>query len=231
MMLTPVMVRMKKEYGITPPDEFAEKAHRVAERWGRLNIKASGAKIFVTGLENVPKDRPVVFISNHQSDFDILIFLAYSPVPIGFVAKIELMKVPLLSTWIKLLGSVFLDRSDIRQGAKAILDGIDKIKNGHSMVLFPEGTRSRTGEMLPFKAGGFKLATKPGADIVPVTIDGSCMLMEGNNYIIKPGDVYVTFHPAVKTRGLTSEELTALPRKVEEIIKAGMEKRVKKGYI
>jgi 1-acyl-sn-glycerol-3-phosphate acyltransferase len=216
---------MKRYRVELPPREYAEKAHAIASKWARLNIKASGARMHVTGVENIPADRAVVFISNHQSDFDILIFLSYTPVPIGFVAKKELMKVPFLRTWIDLLGSVFLDRSDIRQGAKTILKGIETLKGGHSMVLFPEGTRSRTGEMLPFKTGSFKLATKPGVPIVPVTVDGSCMVMEGNNYIIKPRDVYVTFHPPVYTDALDAEGLGALPAQVEDIIRKGIREK------
>jgi 1-acyl-sn-glycerol-3-phosphate acyltransferase len=110
---------------------------------------------------------------------------------------------------------VFMDRKDMKQTAKTILEGIEILKGGYSMVVFPEGTRTRTGEPLPFKPGSLKLATKSNAAIVPVTLDGSFHLMEGNHYRIKATDIYVTFHPPVVTEGLDAEALKMLPDMVE----------------
>jgi 1-acyl-sn-glycerol-3-phosphate acyltransferase len=220
-LLAPYMHWQKRRVGKVSLAESTRTAQSTGRKWARMIIKAAGTRLEVTGLEHVPTDRPVVYIANHQSDFDIVMFLAYVPAPAGFVAKIELLKVPLLRTWIALLGSVFLDRKDIRQGAKTILEGIANLKNGHSMILFPEGTRSKSEEMLPFKAGSFKLATKPQVPIVPVSISGSFKVMEGNNYIVTPADVYMRFHPAVETEGLGPEELAALPERVADIIKNG----------
>jgi 1-acyl-sn-glycerol-3-phosphate acyltransferase len=205
-----------------PNPAFALSAMKIARFWARSIIKAIGARMHITGLEHVQADETVLFVSNHQSDFDILVFLAYAPMPVGFVAKIEMLKVPLLRTWIDLIGSVFINRSDIRQSAKMILLAIEKLRGGHSMVIFPEGTRSKSNYMLPFKPGSFKLATKPGVPVVPVTISGSYMVLEGNNYLIAPADVYVTFHPAVPTQGLAQDALNALPKQVEETIKGGL---------
>jgi 1-acyl-sn-glycerol-3-phosphate acyltransferase len=216
--LIPLMLWMKYRRDKVPANLFYKTTSKIACKWANSLIKASGARMFVSGLENVPFDQTVLFMSNHQSDFDILVFLAYAPVPIGFVAKKELLKVPLLRTWIEMIGSVFLDRNDIRQGMKTILAGIEKLQNGHSMVVFPEGTRSKTGALLPFKTGSFKLATKPKVPIVPVTINGSYKITEGKYLKITPADVYVHFHPAVYTDGLDKNELADLPKRVEEII-------------
>jgi 1-acyl-sn-glycerol-3-phosphate acyltransferase len=173
-------------------------------------------------MENIPADKTVLFVSNHQSDLDILVFLALAPMPIGFVAKVEMLKVPVLRKWMKYIGCVFLDRDDIRQTAKVILEGIEILKRGHSLVVFPEGTRSRTGEPLPFKPGSLKLATKSKACIVPVTISGSYKIMEGNGYRIKPADIDIVFHPPVYTDDLTAEEAKELPAKVENTILDGL---------
>jgi 1-acyl-sn-glycerol-3-phosphate acyltransferase len=218
--LVPIMFYMKSIRKTTPELEFARKASKIARKWARSLIKVSGVKMTVSGIENVPAGGPVLFAANHQSDFDILVFLAYTPLPVGFVAKIEMLKVPLLRTWIGLIGSVFLDRKDIRQGAKTILEGIKKLKDGHSLVLFPEGTRSKSENMLPFKAGGFKLATKSQVPVVPVTISGSYKVMEGGT--INPADVSMTFHPPMYTEGLDPESLAALPKQVEDEIRKGL---------
>jgi 1-acyl-sn-glycerol-3-phosphate acyltransferase len=221
LVIIPHMLWLKLWRSKTPMPVHAQRVKKITAWWARTIIKASGAKIHIKGLQHVPADRAVLFMANHQSDFDIVLFLAHAPIPIGFVAKIEMLKAPLLRTWIKLLNSVFLDRKDIRQGAKAILEGIEILKSGHSLVLFPEGTRSKSDAMGPFRAGSFKLATKPQIPIIPVTIDGSYKIMEGNNYIVTPADVYMTFHPVVETQGLSQEELAALPARVEAIIKNG----------
>jgi 1-acyl-sn-glycerol-3-phosphate acyltransferase len=202
-----------------PDDKLARKIHKIASKgWAKPLLSAAGARLHPRGIENIPLDKTILFVSNHHSDLDILVFLALSPIPIGFVAKIELLKVPVLRKWMKYLRCVFIDRNDIRQTAKVILEGIEILKSGHSMVVFPEGTRSVTGEPLPFKPGSLKLATKSKACVVPVTINGSCKIMEGNGYRMKPADVYVQFHPPIYTENLTSDETKDLPAKVEGTI-------------
>ena len=158
--------------------EFYNYSFYQTSNWAMNRIKDSGATINVYGKENIPEDRNVVFISNHQGDFDIAIFMALIPKEKGFVAKIELNKIPILRTWMKYLGCVFMDRKDLKQSLKTINEAIGFIKKGHSMVIFPEGTRSKGDNMGEFKAGSFKLATKTNAPIVAVTIDGSYKLKE-----------------------------------------------------
>lgn len=218
----PPMLRMGKAIRKEAENSQAEAVHRVTSAWARGLAKASGVRLHVEGLEHIPKDGALLFVSNHQSNFDIVVYLSCIPRPIGFVAKIEMLKAPLLRTWMKHMRCVFLDRKDIRQTAKVILEGIQILKSGHSMVLFPEGTRSKASEMLPFKAGSFKLATKSKTCIVPVTLNGSYKVVEENHYKIKPADVYVTFHPPMQTAALDAEALAAIPSQVEEVIRQGL---------
>ncbi len=124
----PVSWRLSRLKGKIPEDEFAKRAHKFTSWWAKTLVGVSGAKIHTSGYENIPMDENVLFVSNHQSDFDIVLFLALSPIPIGFVAKIEMMKVPLLRTWMRHIQSIFIDRKDIRQTAKVMLSGIEILK-------------------------------------------------------------------------------------------------------
>ena len=205
-------------------EEFYKYSFYQTSNWAKNRIKDSGATINVYGDENIPKDKNVVFISNHQGDFDIAIFMALIPKEKGFVAKIELNKMPILRTWMKYLGCVFMDRNDPKQSLKTINKAISFIKNGHSMVIFPEGTRSKGDKMGEFKAGSFKLATKTKVPIVPVTIDGSYKLKEKNNGMIKPDIVNVYIHKPIYTKNISKEEKENLPNVVKKIIEEKLPK-------
>ena len=200
-------------------EEFYDYSFYQTSKWAMNRIKDSGATINVFGKENIPKDRNVVFISNHQGDFDIAIFMALIPKEKGFVAKIELNKIPILRTWMKYLGCVFMDRNDLKQSLKTINEAISFIKKGHSMVIFPEGTRSKGDKMGDFKAGSFKLATKTNTPIIPVTIDGSYKLKEQNNGFIKPDVVNVYIHNPLYLDNMSNEDKENLHIIVKNIIK------------
>ena len=133
----------------------------------------SGAKTTVIGLERIPKDEPVLFVGNHQSYFDIIISYSLMPRLTGYVAKKEIEKIPLLRTWMKYLYCLFLDRDDIREGMKTIVQGIEYIKNDISIAIFPEGTTQKGRGLLPFKIGAVKIAHDSGAPILPFIIKGN----------------------------------------------------------
>lgn len=206
---------LEKKGKISEKEEYVQ---RVTTKWALSQLKYSGAEVSVYGEENVPSDIPVVFIANHQGNFDIPILMSYINKPKGFIAKIETLKIPLVRTWMKYIHCVFMDRSNIRKSAAAIIEGVKIIKEGHSLVIFPEGTRSKGGPLGEFKAGSFKLATKSKAPIVPITIDGSFKLMEANGNKIKPAKVNLYIHPAIETANLSKEEQEALPEVVKSII-------------
>lgn len=199
-------------------EEREEYIHKVASKWAQSQLKMSGAKVTIYGEENIPMDIPVVFMSNHQSNFDIPLLMVYVNRPKGFVAKTELKKVPILREWMEQINCVFMDRNDLRQSVKTIIEGIKLIKEGKSLVIFPEGTRSKGGPMGEFKGGSFKLATKPKVPIVPITINGSYKLMEANGNKVKPAEVQVYIHPMIETANLTKEETDALPDTIKAII-------------
>ncbi|MFZ5351990.1 MAG: lysophospholipid acyltransferase family protein [Bacillota bacterium] len=200
--------------------EKTEYVHKTTSKWASSQVKMSGARINIHGLENIPEDIPVVFISNHQSNFDIALFMSCIDKPKGYISKHEMGKVPLLRSWMRAMNCVFMDRSSLRKSAEAIAEGVKILKGGHSLVIFPEGTRSKGDTMGEFKAGSIKLATKAGVPIVPVTIKGSYKLMESNNSMIKPADVELFIHPMIETANLSKEEQDLLNDKLVEIIKS-----------
>lgn len=192
-------------------EEKRQLVHRVAQSWAKGAIDRTGSRIEIEGLENIPKEGAVLFTSNHQGNFDIPILLAHLPKPIGFVAKIELTKLPIVSKWMALMECVFIDRKDMRQSLRAITKSIDILKSGQSMVIFPEGTRSKSSEMDAFKPGSLKMATKAGVPIVPITINGSYKLLEANNNRIAPGVVKIIISPPIEATAVDkSTDLTAL---------------------
>lgn len=181
---------------------------KIAYNWAGFLLKVAGARIRVHGQEHIPNE-PVVFVANHQGNFDVPIMITATKHPKAFISKIEVQKFPIIPRWMELMGCIFIDRSDRRQSIKAIRAGVETIKSGQSIIIFPEGTRSKGGPMKEFKAGSLTLATSSGAKIVPVAINGSHHLLETKNRI-KPGTVDVTFLPAIDPADVSNKELTAI---------------------
>lgn len=204
--------------------EYEEFVTKKVSEWAMDRMKDSGADVNVYGLENIPKEGSMLFVSNHQSNFDILLLLSYLPVSKGFVAKVELGKFPFVNQWMRRIHCLFMDRNDIKQSAQIIVDGIKQLKNGINLVVFPEGTRSKNGSLGEFKAGSFKLATKSKRPLVPITIDGTRNIMEANNYRIKAGTINLYIHKPIDTTLLSKEEIAELPEMVKTIIDKDLRK-------
>lgn len=202
--------------------ELDELVSKLVVNWAKRLMRLAGAKIVVTGKENIPQTA-AVFVADHQGNFDIPIMLALVGRPRGLVAKAEIKKLPFIRHWMRWLHCIFLERDDPKQAVRSLEQGIEQLKNGRSLTIFPEGTRSRGGPMHAFKSGAFRIAVKAGAPVVPVTIDGSYRLMEANHMKITPGTVTVTIHPPVETAGLDKEGVRALPDKIKLIIASALE--------
>jgi len=153
--------------------------------WGRSIILTTGSTVSIIGLENIPQEANVCFVSNHQSFFDIPLLMGWLNRPIGFIAKKELKKIPVLNGWITAIHSAFIDRSNPRKAIESINKGSDSIRNGHPIAIFPEGTRSKTGLIAEFKTGSLKLATNAKAIIQPITISGTFNIYEAKKRIHK----------------------------------------------
>lgn len=211
-------------------EKHKERNDRIAFRmtqWAcRILLFITGAKITVLGEENIPEE-PVLFVGNHRSYFDIPLGYTRLKAPCGYVAKIELAKFPILSQWMPQISCLFLDRQDIKQGLKTILAGVQQVKNGTSVWIYPEGTRSHMDEMLEFKEGSMKIAEKSGCPIIPVAIKGSDDIFEKHVPALKAVPVTIQFGEPIYPNELTRDEkkvLGATTRaKIQEMLDA-MEK-------
>lgn len=197
-LLTPKLNGVKKS--LSNYDTVAEQdivTNQYPKKWASKILKTAGVKVKVHGNQNYPDDG-VLFISNHEGNFDIPVLIYAINKPFGFVSKIEVKKIPFLHQWMDVLNCIYLDRTDRRSSIQMIRDGIASLNEGHSIMIFPEGTRSKGNGMSEFKAGSFKLAKSAGVPIVPVAIKGTSQLMEKyDSKKIVPGTVDVTILEAI----------------------------------
>ena len=190
-------------------------------------LRVSGVKVTVRGLENIPKDSAVLYVGNHRSYFDILVGYTTVPGLMGFVAKKEMLRYPLLSDWMVNVNCLFLDRDDIKAGLKMILDGIEKVKNGVSVWIFPEGTRNRHDdilELLPFKEGSLKIAEKSGCPVVPVAMFGTADVFEKHIPFIRPAHVIVEYGKPFYSKELEPENRKKAGAYTRDVIIGMLEK-------
>ncbi len=145
--------------------------------WSRFSLRLYGVKLEVRGKENIPDSRPLLVLANHQSFLDIPALVEALETPLGFVAKRELGSFPIVNLWMRRIGCVFIDRRN-RLAAQKSLEQAGREIGEHPMVLFPEGTRSRSGELLPIKLGGLRLAILSKAKVLPVFLDGTRAALE-----------------------------------------------------
>ncbi|MBI2355563.1 MAG: 1-acyl-sn-glycerol-3-phosphate acyltransferase [Deltaproteobacteria bacterium] len=165
-----------------------------ARLWARLALRLAGVRVTLLGAEHLP-DGPVIFMSNHQSGFDILALLAALPCKFYWIAKKELFDIPVFGTSMRRGGYIPLDRGDGRKALKSMNNAAEIIKAGKSVVMFPEGTRTKNGNLLPFKRGGFMLALKAGVPVVPITINGSGRVNPAGRIRLYRGNISIDLHP------------------------------------
>lgn len=181
-------------------------------------LRASGTDLQVSGLENVPEDTPVLYVANHRSYYDIAACYTLVKNNTGFISKKEMERIPCISRWMRYINCQFLDRENAREGLKTILTCIDLIKQGTSIFLFPEGTRNLGGEMLPFKDGGFKIATKTGCPVVPVAIKNTENIFETHVPKVQKQTIWITFGKPIYTSEMTPAEKKAIGTVVQGCI-------------
>ena len=200
---------------------------RIVQGAFKIILFLSGCKLKVIGEEYVPKDEAVLYIGNHRSFFDVVITYARCPGLTGYLAKKEIEKVPFLSTWMRYLYCLFLDRKDIKQGLKTILTAIDHVKQGISIFIFPEGTRS-TGadqaELLPFHEGSFKVATKTDCLIVPVALTNTSQILEDHFPFIKSTQVTLEYGKPFRPSELSKEDRKVIGSYTRDIIQKMVQK-------
>ncbi|OIP35517.1 MAG: hypothetical protein AUK23_00425 [Deltaproteobacteria bacterium CG2_30_43_15] len=188
-----------------------------ANIWGRLNLYASGVRLKITGLENIIKDKPQIFMANHQSIYDIFALITLH-LHFVWIAKKELFRIPLLGWAMALAGCVSIDRFN----PHSPLGGMDyihaKIQKGASIIIFPEGTRSYDGTLQPFKKGGFTLAMRAKIPIVPITLIGTGKVMKRGTRKVHPGNIKIIIDKPIETLNLGLKDRENLIYRVQEII-------------
>ena len=222
--LIPKMIQFKRMDPALPAAERDAHIHPLVKKWNRGVVKMAGAKVNVTGEHHVPPGA-VMFVSNHEGDFDVPAFIGYLGKPFGFVAKTEMKKIPLLSTWMEHIYCLFLNRNDRRDAVKMLREGAEILKRGHSLFIFPEGTRNKGSELKPFKTGAFRIAKDAQVPIVPVAIKGTADIFENNpGKKLTPAHVDITILPPLMPDQYADTDLKRMAADMQKQIEAQLEK-------
>jgi 1-acyl-sn-glycerol-3-phosphate acyltransferase len=197
-------------------------AHGCARSWSRWGLRMAGVRVEVEGEERIPEG-PVIFMGNHQGNFDILSLTVAIPRRFSWLAKEELFRVPFFGGAMRRAGYISIDRSDGRRALRSIEEAARTIRSGVSVVIFPEGTRTTDGNLLPFRKGGFLLAAKAGVPVVPFTINGSMNVNPRNRLELYPAPISITFGDPIPTSGEGEFRRAELPERVRGAISARLE--------
>ena len=198
--------------------------HVVARIWAKLILIVSGVKVEVTGLANIDPSKSYIYMCNHQSNFDIPVLLGCLPVQFRWLAKAELFRIPIFGRAMRGAGYVPIDRFNRESAFESIDEAARKMKSGVSIMIFPEGTRSRDGRIRPFKKGGFIMAVDSGVPIVPIVIHGTWPIMAKSSLRINPGNARMEIGKPIETTGYTRETKEDLIEYVRNVICEGFEK-------
>ncbi len=193
----------------------------MAKIWGNINLWAAGVKVNITGLENI-SDGPYIFVSNHQGWCDIFTALGKLPLRFSWLAKEELFKIPILGHAMYKAGYIPIDRKDRRKALASMNMASEVIRQGTSVFIFPEGTRSVDGVIRDFKKGVFVLAVKSQQPIVPVSISGSYRILRKNSWMIHPGEIRFSIGNPIQTAGIDNTGRGLLMQQVREAIRANL---------
>jgi len=197
--------------------------HKIAGMWARSILFGSRIKVRIRGLSNIDISRSYIYMPNHQSFYDIPVILGCLPVQFRWLAKHELFEIPLFGMAMRRAGYISINRTNRRSAFKSLKVAARIIRNGVSVVIFPEGTRSSDGHILPFKKGGFVLAIQSGVPIVPVIIQGTSAIMTKKKKKIIPGEVLIEVRAPIMTTDYTFKTKEALMDRVKTVIREPFE--------
>lgn len=202
----------------TVVDRRGDFGHRCARAWSWLILGTTGVRVRVEGLERLDPSRSYVFAANHQSIYDIPIVFASLPFQLRIIAKASLGKIPFLGWHLQRTGHVLVDRS--KPGAGTVKKMAKLVAEGHSLIVFPEGTRSADGHVARFKGGSFVIALDAGLPIVPISIVGSRHVMTKGQLTVRPGAVTLFVHDPIETRSVPREAARELAASVRDVVAA-----------
>ena len=192
--------------------------HLIARAWARSILWISRVKVEIKGLDNLPLNAPCILMPIHQSNFDIPVLLGRLPIQFRWLAKAELFKIPIFGRGMRGCGYISIDRSNRKSAFQSLADAAQRIRDGASVLIFPEGTRSRDGEIGPFKKGGFVLTVDAGVPIVPIIIYGTRAIMPKGSPLLKPGSAYMEILPPVLSSNYTRKTKDLLMEEVRNIL-------------
>jgi 1-acyl-sn-glycerol-3-phosphate acyltransferase len=201
-----------------PFDRGGKVGHYYAKLWGKVALLANRVKVGVQGMEQLDGKGPYIFMSNHQGYYDIFVFLSHLPYQFKWLAKKELFSVPFLGWTMAAVGYISIDRGGTRDTVEAMNEASQRIRDGMSVVIFPEGSRSPDGSIQPFKKGGFTLAIKSKVPIVPVAISGSRDIIPKGKLAVSPGEIRIVVGQPIETEKLGLKDREWLMKKVRETI-------------
>jgi 1-acyl-sn-glycerol-3-phosphate acyltransferase len=195
-----------------------ETPHKVARIWAKCILAASNIKVTVEGLSNLNRTGSYIYMPNHVSNFDIPVLQAYLPVQFRWLAKAELFKIPIFGYAMKRAGYISINRFDRKSAIQSLNKAAEIIRNGTSVIIFPEGTRSQNQNIQSFKKGGFVLAVDSGVPIIPVIIHGTWTIMQKKQILVRPGNVVLEIKKPINTLDYTRETKDDLMEKVRNIV-------------
>jgi 1-acyl-sn-glycerol-3-phosphate acyltransferase len=202
-------------------------AHLMARLWANSILWVARAKVTVTGAEKIDPTRSYIYMPNHQSNADIPLLLGRLPVQFRWLAKAELFKIPIFGRAMRGVGYISIDRSNRKSAFASLAKAAETIRNGASVLIFPEGTRSQDGKILPFKKGGFVLAVDSGVPIVPIIIHGTRESMPKGQFSIRPIPVTMDILEPVETSDYTRKTKDALLEKIRSTLIDNYENKVR----
>ena len=189
--------------------------------WARFNAFMTPMRVRVRGRELLDPNQSYVLVCNHQSHFDVFVLYGWLGVDFKWVMKAELRRVPVLGGACARLGHVFIDRSNHAAAVATLEAAKDRIRDGTSVLFFPEGTRSRSGELGAFKKGAFRMALDLGLPILPMAIRGTRDVLPARGLDLRPGRATLTIHPPIGIDGCTADDLPELMRRTRTAIESG----------
>jgi 1-acyl-sn-glycerol-3-phosphate acyltransferase len=201
-----------------PFDRKGEVVHRYARLWGRVALWANRVKVRVEGMENLKGEGPYIFMSNHQGSYDIFALLGHLPFQFKWLAKKELFSIPFFGWTMAAAGYISIDREGTRETVEAMNKAAEKIRDGMSVVIFPEGSRSPDGKIQDFKKGGFTLAIKSKVPVVPLALTGSREIMPKQRLTAASGEIKIRVSCPIETIRYSMRDRKNLMEKVKETI-------------
>lgn len=211
---------------VSPFDPEGNFVHYIGRFWSLFNLSLSGTRVKITGKEKIDTRRPYIVMSNHQSHFDVWALIGKLPLQIRWVVKKEIRSIPVFGYALERMGHIYIDRQDRANAYSGLNTAARKIKDGTSVIIFPEGTRSKDGRLLKFRLGGAALALRAGVSILPVTVNGGRFVLRRGTLDLLPGKMEIIIGDAINPEQYDENS----GRELMDIVKTAIEKNLDLEY-